>query len=146
MKKLLIVLVSVGLAFSASAQKGFHGSHFHGPRVIVGIRGGYSPFYRPYSPFYSPYSPFSPYYSPFAYNYNPRPSRLDLDIEDIRIDYADRIKSVKMDDGLKRREKRQRIRELKYERDRAINDAKRNYYYNRSGRQAPLNNGSDNDN
>jgi hypothetical protein len=129
MKKLLIVLVSIGLAFGASAQKGFHGGGFRPrPHVIVGIGGGFG-YYRPYSPFYSPYG-YYPYGSPF---YSSKPSRLQLDIEDIKLDYADRIKSVRMQDGMRGKEKRQRIKELKYERDRAILDAKKNYYYNRQG-------------
>ena len=47
MKKLLVVLVSLGLAMGASAQKFVHGGgyHFRGPRVIVGVGAGFSPFY-----------------------------------------------------------------------------------------------------
>jgi hypothetical protein len=126
MKKLLIVMISVGLALGASAQRG----HYHGggyrvvrPRVVVGF-GGYSPFY---SPFYNPYSPWG---NPYGYNsFNSRPSKLDLEIQDIKLDYADRIKSVKLDDGISRRERKLRIKDLKYDRDRAIIDAKKNYYY-----------------
>ncbi len=129
MKKFLIVLFSLGLAFGAFAQKGHShrgGYHVVRPRVIVGVGTGfyspfYSPFYRPYSPFYSPYGSF----------YNSKPSRLDLEIQDIRLDYDDRINSVKMDDGLSRKEKRQRIKNLKYDRDKAVIDAKKDYYYKR---------------
>ena len=134
MKKLLIVLFSLGLAFGAFAQKGHYhrgGYHVVRPRVIVGVGTGfyspfYSPFYRPYSPFYSPYGSF----------YNSKPSRLDLEIQDIRLDYEDRINSVKMDDGLSRKEKRQRIKNLKYDRDKAIIDAKKDYYYKREQDQS----------
>jgi hypothetical protein len=142
MKKLLIFIFAIGLASGVSAQKiirgggGYH--HFYSPRVVVGIGGGYSPFY---SPFYSPYSPF---YSPYGYRYNARPSRLDLDIQDIKVDYADRIQSVKLDKSLPRKERRHMIKDLKYQRDKAIIDARRNYYYNRSSRPAPApSNGSD---
>jgi hypothetical protein len=124
MKRLLIVFVLASLTFSAMAQKG----HFRGrgyytvrPRVAIGIGGGfgYSPFYHPY---YYPYGGFA---------YSARPSRLDLEIQDIQIDYADRIKSVRMDKSVPGKERRQRIRELKYQRDKAIVDAKRDYYYRR---------------
>ena len=130
MKKLFIILISIGFALGATAQKGYHrgGYSLGRPRISIGIGGGYG--YGYYSPFYRPYSPF---YSPYGYNnFSSRPSRLDLEIQDIKLDYADRIKSVKMDDGLKRKEKKQRIRELKYERDKAVIDAKKDYYYQRS--------------
>lgn len=125
MKKLLVVLVLAGLAFSASAQKYRRGGyHVVRPRVIVGF--GYSPFYSPY------YNPYGGY--PYGYGYAGRPSRLELEIEDIRIDYADRIHSVKMDKDITRRERRQRIRQLKTDRDREIVQAQRDYYYHRSNR------------
>ncbi|MEO8582643.1 MAG: hypothetical protein ABI415_02540 [Flavitalea sp.] len=131
MKKLLVFLFAISLAAGASAQKGHRGGSFHvRPRVIVGIGGGFGGYY-PYSPYYQPYSPF---YRGYGYNPYARPSRLDLDIQGIKLDYEDRIKSVKMDDGLKRREKRERIKELKYERDKAIIDAKKDYYYRQSPR------------
>ena len=123
MKKILIVMFTLGLAFGASAQR-FHGGgrvfYGGGPRVIVGV-GAYAPFY---SPFYSPFYPFG---YPYGYGYN-RPSKLDLKIQDIRNDYKDRIWSVKHDDSLTHKEKRQKVHELKQERDRDINDTKRNYY------------------
>jgi len=130
MKKLLILACSIGLAFGAFAQKRAYrgGHHSVRPRVMIGIGGGfgYSPYYSPYSRFNSPYGPYD--------NYNRRPSRLDLQIEDIKLDYSDKIKSVRMDDGIKRREKRQRIRDLKYDRDEAVINAKKNYYYHSSRR------------
>lgn len=126
MKKLLIVLFSVGLALGANAQKGHHGGYrVIRPRVVVGF--GYSPFYNPF------YSPYSPWYNPYGYNsFYSRPSKLDLEIQDIRLDYEDRIQSVKMDDGLSRKEKRLLIKDLKYDRDKAIIQAKKDYYYKRS--------------
>jgi hypothetical protein len=145
MKKLLIVLVTMGLAIGASAQKFGHGGGYRvrGPRVIIGVGAGLSPFY----PYYGPYSAFGYPYGGYGYRYSPRPSRLELQVQDIRLDYADRIKSVKMDRTLKGRERRQTIRQLKNDRDRAIVDAKRNYYYNRSSaRRAPSDNGSNNNN
>lgn len=143
MKKMLIVLFMIGLAVGASAQKiGIRGGgyHFRGPRVIVGIGAGYSPFY----PYYGPFSPWGYHYG-YGYGYSPRPSKLDLQVQDIKIDYSDRIKSVKMDHSLRHRQRRQIIRQLKADRDRAIVDAKRNYYYNRSGQRAPAGSGAYND-
>ncbi|MBA4167402.1 MAG: hypothetical protein H0X41_07670 [Chitinophagaceae bacterium] len=144
MKKLLIVLVTMGLAWGASAQKIVRGGgyHFRGPRVIVGAGAGFSPFY----PYYGPYSAFGYPYGGYGYRYSSRPSRLELQVQDIRLDYADRIRSVKMDHALKGRERRQTIRQLKNERDRAIVDAKRNYYYNRSSAGRTPNGNSNNNN
>lgn len=139
MKKLLIVLITVGMALGASAQKGFHGGGhvIVRPRVIVGVGAGYGFYpYGMYSPFGYPYGGYG-----YPYGYSARPSRLDLQVQDIRIDYNDRIQSVKMDRTLKGKERRQAIRQLKNDRDREIVDAKRNYYYNRSSaRRAPTNN------
>src|ERR1700733_4135836 len=125
MKKLLIIVMSLSLVLGASAQRGFHGGGYihSGPRVIVG-GGFYSPYY--YGPFYSPfYSPFYPY---GYYGYGYRPSKLDMQIQDIKNDYKDRIWSVKNDQTLTHKEKRKQIRQLKQERDKDINDAKLNYY------------------
>ncbi len=148
MKKLLIVLVSLGLALGASAQKivrgGYH--HIRSPRVIVGVGAGYYPFYSPYG-FYSPFGyPYGPY-GPYGYRSYSRPSKLELQVQDIRLDYADRISSVRSDPSMKGRQRRHIIKQLKNDRDRAIVDAKRNYYYNRSSAsQAPVNNDSNNSN
>jgi hypothetical protein len=139
MKKMLIVMVSLGLALGASAQHfGGHGGGYHvrGPRLAIGFGAGY-PFFNPY---YGAYSPFGyPYRG--GYGYSSRPSRLELQVQDIKLDYSDRIKSVKMDRTIRGRQRRQVIRQLKNDRDRAIVDAKRNYYYNRSSAgRAPANN------
>ena len=51
--------------------------------------GGYHPYYRPYwyDPFYRPYRA-------YRYDYY-RPTKLDLQIEDIKNDYDDKIWSVR---------------------------------------------------
>src|SRR5688500_10963642 len=124
MKKLLIVFVLASLTISTMAQKGrFRGRGYYAvrPRIAIGIGSGFG-----YSPFYNPY-----YYPYGGFGYSVRPSRLDLEIQDIQIDYADRIKSVRMDKSVPGKERRQRIRELKFQRDKAIVDAKRDYYYRR---------------
>lgn len=132
MKKLVVIVVALGLALGASAQ-----SKRSGPR---GVRPGKTVIVRAYpsiSPFYGygrGFYGYSPFYSPFGYGfdygYRPqaRPTKLDLEIEDIRNEYQDRIKSVRLADDLSRREKRQKVQELKSMRDKVIIDTKRNYY------------------
>lgn len=129
MKKLLVIMLSVGLAVSASAQKG-HGGHggivaghgFAPSHLSVGI--GVFPAYGHFG--YGPWFGY-PYYD-YPYNGYPRSLRLDLQIEDIKLDYKDRIWSVRHDESLSRKEKRKTIRNLKAERDREIIDARLNYY------------------
>jgi hypothetical protein len=131
MKKIMIIAFAVTLAMGATAQRFGHGGGGRGggrvfiapPRVSVGI--GYSPYL--YSPF--GYAPFG--YNPYGFNnygYNHRPSKLDLQIEDIKNDYEDKIWSAKHDDNLSRKERRKVVHQLRAERDQAITDAKRNYY------------------
>jgi len=132
MKKLMVIVVALGLAFGASAQRGGHGfggggGHviIAGPRVGFGI--GYSPFYSPYGyyPFGYPYG-----YNNYGYGRSYRPSKLQVQVEDIKNDYKDKIWSAKHDTSLSRKERRKEVHQLKSERDQAINDAKRNYYKN----------------
>lgn len=127
MKKLFLILFSLGLAIGASAQKYYHGGyHYYShPRVIVS--GG---FYAPYYPYYG----FGfPYYGipPYGYGYAARPTKLEMQVEDIRRDYSDRIYSAKHDKSLSHSERRETVRELKRERDTAIDNAKNNYYKTR---------------
>jgi hypothetical protein len=125
MKKLLVVIMSFGLAMTASAQHHFRGGggfRYSGPRVSIGI-GAYAPFYPAYGYGYSPF-----YTYPRSYGYAYRPSKLTLKIEDIKNDYADKIWSAKNDTSLSRKERRKLVHQLKYERDQAIIEAKRNYY------------------
>lgn len=123
MKKLLIVMISLALAGSVSAQRFGHGGgvYYH-PRVIV--TGGFYPYYGLGFGF----GPFYPYY-PYGYSYN-RPSKMAMQIADIKNDYKDKIWSAKHDTSLTRKERRMKVHELKVERDNAINDLKRNYYKN----------------
>ncbi len=130
MKKLLIVLLSLGLVTGVSAQRGHIGGGFHGggyhyirPHVTVVYGGAFSPFYPYYGFGYYPFG----YPYPPAYGYS-RPSKLTLQIEDIKNDYHDKIWSVKQDKSLTHKQRREKVRELKHERDQAIDDAKRNYY------------------
>lgn len=124
MKKLIIVILSFVFVSVASAQKVVHGGGYYRPHTV--IVGGYAPIY-PYGFYGSPFFG----YPPYAYGYNnsySRPSKLDMQVEDIKHDYSDRIKSAKMDDSLTRKDRKAKVRELKQERDNAIYDAKRSYY------------------
>jgi hypothetical protein len=119
MKKLMIILLAAGLAFNASAQKfGRGGGYYARPRVVVSA-GLFSPFY----PFYG--YPFYPYPS---YGYMQRPTRLDLQVQDIKNDYQDKIWAAKQDKSVSRKERKKNVHELKHERDEAIIQAKRDYY------------------
>jgi hypothetical protein len=121
MKKLLVISVlSLAVVFSASAQRFSHGvgvGFYTGPRVIVG--GGWG-FYAPLYPYWA--------YPPYGYGYYRPMSRLDMQIQDIRHDYSEKIASVKQDKSLTHKQRRQQVRALKHDRDLAIDDAKRNYY------------------
>ncbi len=119
MKKLFVILLSMIIMVSASAQHRYVRGHYYTParsRVVVSY--GYNPGY--YYPGYYNYGFYRPYYS--------RPSRLALEIEDIQSDYNDRIWSVRHDDRLSKKERKMKIHQLKSDRDQAIRDAERNYY------------------
>ncbi|HLK29315.1 MAG TPA: hypothetical protein VKT28_12110 [Puia sp.] len=119
MKKLLIVMISLALAGTASAQRFGHGGVYYRPRVV--ISSGFYPYYGVGFGF----NPFFPYGYPY---YNNRPSKLDLQIQDIKNDYKDKIWSAKHDTSLTRKERRDTVHQLKVQRDNEINDLKKNYY------------------
>ncbi|MEI9909856.1 MAG: hypothetical protein WDO71_09410 [Bacteroidota bacterium] len=118
MKKLMIILLATGLALSASAQKFSHGgrSYYRRPHVIVSA-GVYAPFY----PYYG--YPFYP-----SYSYIQRPTRLDLQVQDIKNDYRDKIWSARHDKSLTPKERKTTVHELKHEQDQAVIRAKTDYY------------------
>jgi len=125
MKRLLIIGLALAMTAGASAQK-VRGGYYSRPRtyVVVGGGFGYSPFYSPYySPFYNPYYP-------GYYSYH-RPSRLEMQIADIKSDYNDKIWSARHDKSIPRRQRRKEIHQLRHERDVAIRDAERNYHLRR---------------
>lgn len=117
----------MGLGFAATAQThGISGVHSYGyviqPRVSVGF--GYYPFYSPFGYYGFPYG-----YYPYSYgNMYGRPSNLQRKEDDVRSDYADRIYSVKQDNSLTSKEKRQQIRDLKKQRKQDIHDLIANYH------------------
>jgi hypothetical protein len=124
MKQLFVIMISLALALGASAQHRFYhgggGYRYGGARLSVGIGAPFYPYYG-YAPFYA-----NPYQYGYANSY--RPSKLTLKIEDIKNDYNDRIWSAKHDTSISRKERRKLVHDLRYERDQAITDAKRNYY------------------
>jgi hypothetical protein len=134
MKRLIIVLVSLAFAFSAAAQGHPRLGNVKTVRPRVAIVGGYAPMFPAYGFGYGPgfglgYGyrfGYHPFYNPMYRAY--RPSKLDLQIEDIRKDYQDKIWSVRRDKDLSRKERRQIVSELKQEREDVIYDTRRNYY------------------
>ncbi len=119
------MLFAIGAAFGAFAQRHGHagGYHYSRPRVVIVGVSGYSPFYPSYGFGYNPF-----YGYPYANMYRPRPSKLDLEIEDIKNDYQDKIWSVKHDKTISRQERKQQVHQLKHEREEAVIEAKRDYY------------------
>ena len=138
MKKLLVILFSLVLTVGVSAQ----------PKIGGGFRGGYSGggnvhYIRPRVTVVAPYAPiypyygygaglgfgYSPFYDPFyGQRYQARPTQLDLQIEDIKNDYSYKIATVKDDKSLTKDERKQKVRDLKHEKDQEIIDAKKSYY------------------
>lgn len=141
MKIIVMVCLAVVMTTAASAQK-YNRYRYPQPRVRTSISVGVgSPYYSPYrSPFYRSYptygthslpyysTPSLPYYSTPVYS---RPTRLDMEISDIKADYNDRIWSVRHDKSLSKSERKAEIRRLKSERDRAVRDAEYGYHRRR---------------
>ena len=128
MKRILLVLFSFGIIISASAQRGYgHGGWSYGhrsyPRVSIGI--GYSPF----APYYG-YG-YSPYGYPPIYRTGSSP-RLAMQLDNIRMDYKERIWQARHDRSLSHHERKMKIHELKNQREIALADARRNYYNRRT--------------
>lgn len=129
MKKLLFIAFAISLTSGVMAQKRFHG----GGRVVVVrppvmIGGGfYSPFYSPFwgGGFYGRFN--SPFYPGNSF-YSQRPTKLDMKIEDLKDEYHDRIKAVRKDKSVPRKERKEEIRRLKDERDEMIKQARKDYY------------------
>ncbi|MGI8634163.1 MAG: hypothetical protein ACR2KZ_02040 [Segetibacter sp.] len=132
MKKLLVVLLAVGLGVVAEAQPKINRSFREGslsggsykgnaeyvrPRVtVIAPVAPIYPYYGSgfdyrYSPYYSPfYSPFNdPFYN--RRNVEERPSQLDLQIEDIKNEYKYHIDNVKDDKSLSKDERKQKVRD-----------------------------------
>lgn len=141
MKRIFIMLLALGLFTAADAQRhiggGGRGGFYRGggTRVIVSA-GAYNPFY--YGMGYGLGSPYfgmgygfgygypQPYYN--GYRYSPKPSKLDMQVEDLKHEYQQKINAAKDDDSISGKERRATVRELKRERDEAITQAKRDFY------------------
>lgn len=121
MKKVLIVLFSIIIGLSASAQK----KVVVRPVIPLGPRVVY--YYHPH--YWHPYygMNYSWYYGQRPYYYH-HTTKLERQIADIKNEYSDRIYSVRQDDSLTHHERRAKIRELKYECNEAVDDARKNYY------------------
>jgi hypothetical protein len=126
MKKLMIAVMCLGFAYVAAAQT--HGGvalHSYGyvvqPRISVGF--GYYPFYSPFGYYGLPYGAYYPYGAPYY-----RPSNLQRKEDAIRADYDDRIYSVRQDNTLSSKQKRQEIHALKKQRKQDIHDLVANYH------------------
>jgi hypothetical protein len=147
MKKLLIILFSLGLAYGASAQRGvghgyvgggFHGAYhpYYAPRVYygAGYYGGWGwglglgwgfgwgvPGW--YGPWMYPYG-----YPPYYYGRGPMPPVLQDQIDGIKSDYKAEIKDVKHDKALSHSDKQAKINDLEKQRDAAITQARHDFY------------------
>lgn len=122
----LIIIFALGVTYHASAQKVVRAVPRYYPRTHVAVGVGLGAW-GPYSPYW--YNPWYAY--PPGYGYSPRPTKLDLEIADIRNDYKDRIWSARHDESLSRKARRQKVHELKHERDNEILQAKKDYYKRR---------------
>lgn len=126
MKKILVLIIGLGLLHHAKAQ-GHTIAVYHAPVYVYrpGLSFGvgyFSPFYSPYG-YYNPYGPYIPYGSVYH-----RQSKLERKEEDIRMDYADKIYSVRQDQSLSKKEKRQTVRALKKQRNQEIHELVANYH------------------
>ena len=130
-----MILLGVGLSLSALAgipkvvgtgrPVGTHGT-----RVVVISPRGYYPYggfgygYG-YNPFFSAYG-YNSFYSPYDV-YQHRPSKLDLEIQQISNDYRHDIADVRHDKTLSSTERKQAIRDLRHKKQNSIIDAQKKY-------------------
>jgi hypothetical protein len=126
-RKLLVVLLALGLTVGASAQRhiigGGGGGYYYRP-AYVGVGFGYG---YPLYPYYG--MGFGYPYPPYYYGYGATPPRLEYQIQDIKSDYSARIKDVKSDKALTGKERRQQVRDLKNARDASISQARHDFFY-----------------
>jgi hypothetical protein len=137
MKQVLAMMLTLGVAFSAGAQGKIRAARLQRPaRVIVvhspfyynsglGYRYGYSPFYSPYNSF-----GYNRFYDPF---YSSRvtetlPNDVQVRIDEIDNDYSYQISNIRKDKSIAGKERRQKVRDLKHERESAILKEKRSYF------------------
>lgn len=126
MKTALIVICALGFTLSASAQKVVRVAPHPRTHVSVGVGLGYGYGYSPYAPYW--YNPWYAYPPGYGYGYRSRPTKLDLQIQDINNDYKDKIWSARHDESLSHKQRRQEVHDLKHQRDNDILQAKKDYY------------------
>jgi hypothetical protein len=147
MKKLIGLILAAGLTTGAFAQSKVIRGNIN-PRpgsnkttTVVVVPRAYNPYYNPYYGYRSygmnPYG----YYPRYGYGFGfapqaeyRQPTKLDLEIEQIRSDYGHDISEARHDKSIGKSERKKRIREIKHERDNAIIAAKQAYYNGNTGR------------
>lgn len=127
MKQIIAILAVLAITTGAMAAPG---ASFHpAPRPVVIVHqpyyGGFG--YRPYWGYNALYNPYYGY--GYGYRYAVRPSKLDLNIEEINNDYSDQISDVRHDKSISGSERRSQIRDLRHERNDRIIQAKKDYYH-----------------
>ena len=148
MKKILIIAVASIITLTTSAQRISHGSGMHSfaharrvyivPSVGLGLGYGYGYGY-PFMgyPFLGyPFMGYPPYYG-----YRRVPAQLNMQIQEIKNEYHDKIKATRKDKSISKTERKQQIRNLKSEKDKEILNATMDYrrpvprmnYQNNSG-------------
>ena len=139
-RNILIILLTFGLAYGASAQRGHGGAVVMGghgyygggwgyhPRTYVGVGIGLG--YPWWGWGYGWYGPWYGGYPAYYYGYGAMPNQLELQVRDIKNDYQQQIKDVRHDKALTHRERRAKIDQLKTDRDNAIVQARHDYFYN----------------
>lgn len=123
MKKLVMIVMALGLATGLFAQKIVRGGgHVVRVRPVIAV-GAYAPF-----GFGMGYNPFWGY--PYYNNYytHTRPTKLDLQVADIKNDYQQKISAARSDKSISKSERKQIVRDLKHAREQEIIQAKRDYY------------------
>ena len=147
MNKILMIILALGVTVGASAQpklgrtarqqatiRGGGRTNTKSNVTVVVPSYGYNPYfgglgYRNYFG-YGLGMGYSPFYDPY-YRYDrreDRPTQLDLAIEDIKEEFDYKIDSVKDDKTLSKDERKQKIRDLKHQKEDAIIEAKKSYY------------------
>ena len=138
MKRWLVSMLAFGLTLGATAQsikapRGYY-PRARVIRVAPVIRypfyGGAMGFGYGYG--YNPYGLYSPMWN------TPRvietvPSQLSLQLEDINNDFQYQLKNVRKDKTLAKQDRKQKIRDLKHQREDAIIEAKKSFYKNSDG-------------
>lgn len=134
MKKIFVIAVISMMALTASAQRISHSSglHYFAPAtrvyIVPSVGFGYGFGYG--YPFLG--YPFMGYpfmgYPPYPYYGSRRiPAQLNMQIQDIKNEYHDKIKATRKDKSISRAERKKQIRNLKSEEDKEILDATMNY-------------------